>query len=294
MAIEQLTQEELESVVSREGQSIRRYVEQLWKTAITDISLSKVQQALIDPSRREQFAELLEAIIRGWGQVYSDGYQSLLADVSKRVARMNGLQWSKGDILLTQEARLSAAQLVREITAQVRGVVREAMVGYVEGTMTREAAADIVRRMVSLTEREVSWTWNRYNKVYNQTLIEQLAAGVPTDRARALANKLGNKAMNAQYKKLHEARVERIVRTEAARLKSKGEINAINQAIATEQIKNVTKTWRRTAFNDNHPNSISNDGLTVPVNGIFPDGSPIPQEINERCILEYSYERVTQ
>ena len=65
MAIEQLTQEELESVVSREGQSIRRYVEQLWRTAITDISLSKVQQALIDPARREQFAELLEAIIRG-------------------------------------------------------------------------------------------------------------------------------------------------------------------------------------------------------------------------------------
>ena len=189
---------------------------------------------------------------------------------------------------------MSAAQLVREITAQVRGVVREAMVGYVEGTMTSEAAADIVRRMVTLTEREVSWTWNRYNKVYNQTLTEQLAAGVPTERARTLANRLGNKAMNAQYKKLHEARVERIVRTEAARLKSKGEINAINRAISSGQIKDATKTWRRTAFNDNHPNSISNDGLTVPVNGIFPDGSPIPQEINERCILEYSYERVTQ
>ena len=294
MAIEQLTQEELESVVSREGQSIRRYVEQLWKTAITDISLSKVQQALIDPTRREQFSELLEAIIRGWGQVYSDGYQSLLADVSKRVARLNGWQWSKGDILLTQEARLSAAQLVREITAQVRGVVREAMVGYVEGTMTREAAADIVRRMVSLTEREVSWTWNRYNKVYDKTLADLRAAGVDPIRAAERAEKLASKAMKAQYRKLHEARVERVVRTEAARLKSKGEINAINQAISSGQIKNATKTWRRTAFNDNHPNSISNDGLTVPVNGIFPDGSPIPQEINERCILEYSYERVTQ
>lgn len=85
--------------------------------------------------------------------------------------------------------------------------------------------------------------------------------------------------------------------TELNRAKNEADIQSLKQMrmnglfMANERI---FKLWQRTQFQDNHQNSIDNDGVMVELDEPFPDGSMYPSEYHEKCRLSYVVEQTQQ
>jgi hypothetical protein len=156
--------EELDGLMAAESRTLKSYIESLWGIVLQDVALERVKQTLSDPASREAYADLIAAMIRGWGQEYSDGYEELLESVAKKVAKYAKLSYVPGDIIIPTTVRNEAARFIVEITNGVREAIRGGMFRYVEGTISRDDAADLVRRLVTLTSRESGWVWRSHER----------------------------------------------------------------------------------------------------------------------------------
>ncbi len=140
-----------------------------------------------------------------------------------------------------------------------------------------KTTADLMKNTINLTQREAK----SLAKKYAQLLESGDSRKVANAKIKRMADKIKN------------YRVRRITKTELTR--AYGEANQIElqQSINNGKIGSASKTWVRTLFDDarNHRNSIENDGITIPINQSFPDGSPYPQEINENCYLTYQVKK---
>lgn len=112
-----------------------------------------------------------------------------------------------------------------------------------------------------------------------------LEKGIPVERALELAKEKSEAA------KRWRSGLQ--IRTELNRAKHEADIEALRQLRDKRIIRpneRIYKLWQRTNFQDNHQNSIDNDGVTVPLDETWADGSLYPNKINELCFVSYIVE----
>ena len=182
---------------------------------------------------------------------------------------------------------LGSLNLVRDLSRSQMESLRGTLQWGLENNIRSDKMRALMRENISLTKRETNATLNAYSKAYEKELKIGLKRGMTKKAATKRALRGAEKARHRKFLKLRNVRTERIYRTELSRLKHTSDIESLNQALNTGKIQQATKTWSRTGFNDNWQSSIDNDGQTVGINDFFNSGDKYPNEINERCILEY-------
>lgn len=169
------------------------------------------------------------------------------------------------------------------------GSLRVTLNAGLRNNWTQPVIKDLMKQHISLTTRESEWVSKRFIKNFNSEItrgIEEM--GLSPFKATQRARRYALKQDGIFTKRLTNARINRITRTEMSRLKGFSDQESLKQAISTGKIQSATKTWRKTGYNDNWPSSDQNNGSTVPVDSAFPSGDHYENEINGRCIVTYN------
>jgi len=173
-----------------------------------------------------------------------------------------------------QWAEKEAANLIREISAEQREVIREVVVRSQGGEFTVAQVARQVRGTIGLTSRQAQWVEN-----FRQRKIDEARdRGVSAERAPEVVQS----EVDRYHKRIHRYRSETIARTETIRASSEGRREAWQQGMDEGFISpEAEKRW---IVEYDGCQICMNNGLLafIPIMDEFPTGDP-PAHPNCRC-----------
>lgn len=196
-------------------------------------------------------------------QLYTDGeiYSDLVFDLVDEKAVM----WAKNH----------TADLVTEITDEMRQQIRDVMAESTQGQLTYSQAARKIRTNLALTTKDSKAVDNYYSKQLDKLTRSGLSIDKATEKASARAERYAAKLLRN--------RSEAIARTEIANAASEGRKISWETGVADGYIDSASlKEW--VAESDACEICGPMDGVTVPYNKNFPSGVMMPpQHPNCRC-----------
>lgn len=196
-------------------------------------------------------------------QLYKDGeiYGELLFDIIDKRAVI----WAQNH----------TADLVVEITEEMRQQIRDVMAESTQGLLTYEQAARKIRTNLPLTSRDSGAVDGFYNRQINKLLKSGMTLDKATEKAAARADRYAAKLLRK--------RSQTIARTELANAASNGRLLGWESGLAEGYIDPASvKEW--VAEPDACDICGPMDGQTFPMNDEFPSGVMMPpQHPNCRC-----------
>lgn len=196
-------------------------------------------------------------------QLYTDGeiYSDLVFDLVDEKAVI----WAKNH----------TADLVTEITDEMRQQIRDVMAESTQGQLTYSQAARKIRTNLALTTKDSKAVDNYYSKQLDKLTRSGLSIDKATEKASARAERYAAKLLRN--------RSQAIARTEIANAASEGRKISWETGVADGYIDSASlKEW--VAESDACEICGPMDGVTVPYNKNFPSGVMMPpQHPNCRC-----------
>jgi len=171
-------------------------------------------------------------------------------------------------------ARRYAAELVLDLSATSKDAIRAILSRVLNGEMTAESAARLIRASIGLTPRQVA-SLERFRNELRDT-------GIPDARADALAERYGRTQL--------ASRASAIARTESMRAANAGQQAAWEQGVADGYIPvgGVRRRFITAADELVCPICQPVDGVLATIEGDFPAGDP-PLHVNCRCVVGLVY-----
>jgi hypothetical protein len=278
------------------GSTIRGLFNQLWGTNLDVITEARVFEAMrgFDQNILDQVQRNIEVFGNtvykpGMAQVIGKGGDKMIEainNISDASMFFDITHPSVTNWLNNHTAEKIVGKLFETQGAAIKSVIRMSVDQKLGFLQTKE----MLKSGMILTERQTGWVRNRYNKAYDRYFKRYSLDGMPNAAGRA--RDAASRSAARWRKHLLDNRTETITRTELTRAHNVAERAGLMQAEENGYIKNVRRTWRRTSSINNHESSLTNDGVTVGLRERFPSGAEFPDEINEQCILENSFETI--
>ena len=283
-----------EYIVSKFKKDMIKALNTLWLNGGTAISREVVSNSLLVNDVIFGVGEKLSVIMDNWkedmlkplfGDIANTSGKQMSTVISNVIGSVTNFDITDPAIVdyINKEAFSLVVQMKDSQIESLRETLRIGIKDNIRPARLRQ----MMRENLALTKREVDSTWNVASKEFERAYKEGIEKGLNHKRASERAFRSSEKARLRAYKKAQNVRAARIHRTETTRLNGKANQNSINQAIKTGKVESASKTWVRTGYNDNWESSIINDGQTVGINETFRSGNEYPDEINERCYLDY-------
>lgn len=278
------------------GSTIRGLFNQLWGMNLDVITEARVFEAMrgFDQNILDQVQRNIEVFGNtvykpGMAQVIGKGADPVIEainNISDASMFFDITHPSVTNWLNNHTAEKIVGKLFETQGAAIKSVIRTSIDQKLGFLQTKE----MLKSGMILTERQTGWVTKRYNKAYDKFLERYSWDGMPNAAGRA--RDAASRSAARWRKHLLDNRTETITRTELTRAHNVAERAGLMQAEENGYIKNVRRTWRRTSSINNHESSLTNDGVTVGLRERFPSGAEFPDEINEQCILENSFETI--
>jgi SPP1 gp7 family putative phage head morphogenesis protein len=155
---------------------------------------------------------------------------------------------------VVRAAEESAARLVTAVSADTKSAIRAIVKRSVAGEVSGRQAAQLIKPLIGLTERQALAVINRRAKL--------LKGGMSISRVNADATKYAAKLL--------KQRSEMIARTEIIRASSDGQIETWKQARQQGFLgQNARKKWLTTQDDRLCPQCAPLNGVSVPLDGLF-------------------------
>ena len=292
-------EKQMEDIIKSFKSTMNKALDDLWNRSASVITTSNVSQSIAQNSITFNIGQEISKVIENWREDMLKPYMATVAmtggkQTSKIVSDIidSITQFDFTDINISNYINSESMSLVIDMTNTQMSALRETLKISMQNGYNQAVTKQLLKQNVSLTLKETQSVLNKADRAYNKYLKESLERGMSPKAAKQRAWRAWDKERGRAYRKAVNVRTARIHRTETTRLKNFADIESLKQAKLSGKINQATKTWRRTAYNDNWqssktPSEGGNDGVTVGVNEVFPTGDSYPSEINERCILEY-------
>jgi hypothetical protein len=278
------TEAEIDFIIRKYTPSLRKQLRQYWQREQNSITNSVISQ-FVNTGTYAQDYSIANTIEASNIPDYSKSYFKFFENWSLKAAR-DALARYANKIKLRISGRfiadLSSERLFSYIESEALQYAR---------FLTRSRTLTLRQGLQFIVENDLSISEGTALMQQNMILTPRMAAGVRKSYLKDLEAGLTKKqALRRAYLKSERAKVWRAkmqIKTELNRAKQAADKEAIFQARQKGFIQDVWKEWERTLFVDarNHQNSIDNDGVAVPEDDLFPDGSDVPSEINENCLI---------
>jgi SPP1 gp7 family putative phage head morphogenesis protein len=214
-----------------------------------------------EPLQNELLSELLDAGSR----VQLPPIRKAVLSYSFDRSREESARWAANE----------AGQLIREISAGQRDMVKDLVSRAQLSGIAPASVAREIRNGIGLTSAQAGWVSNFYERNLSANIANGMSVASATERAQAAADRYQTQ--------VHRYRANTIARTEIMRANSEGRREAWSQGVEGGWIDPAAqKEW--IAESDACEICEPLNGLRVPLNEEFPEGDP-PAHPNCRCDL---------
>lgn len=307
-------QKEFEELLRRKVVNI---FQKLWGIQIDKITESRVIRSINIEKLPKGFLDDLdqgidEWITNDWNPVYAEAVEVAATGKGQIAGLLDKINQSTGisTIFNPNTQRMidfideQGLDLAEKLKVQQKKSLRNTLKRSLKDGWTRDVTISDMKRNVSLTDRESQWLLN-YEARQRKALLKEFKERFPKLTENQIAARVENvvqRRKRRKYKFYQRSRSERFYRTELARARNDGNLEALHQATENGAVKNAKKKWVKRNQVDNHESSDKYNGKLIGFDEDFfvKFGRPRettmlngkgPGEINELCGLEFFAEK---